>query len=208
MMMKLYYSPGACSLSPHIVLHEAGLEHGLVKVDLKSHTTETGQDYYEINPKGSVPALELDNGEILTEGPAIIQYIADQVPAKELAAPNGTMNRYRLQEALNYITSEIHKSYGPLWSPSTSEEAKAAARENLTKKFAFMDNQLAQNGPYLFGSQFSVADAYLYVMTTWAEGRGVNLNRLAALATFIGAMEERDSVKDALNMEKQHQKAA
>lgn len=206
--MKLYYSPGACSFSPHIVLHEAGIEHELVKVDLKAHQTETGEDFYQINPKGSVPVLELDNGERLTEGPAIVQYIADQVPEKNLAPKAGTMERYRLMEMLNFITSELHKGFGPLFNPQMPNEAKTLARQALHKKFGFVNEVLAKKGPYLFGEAFCVADAYLYTITTWAKSQNVELSEFEALTAFTLEMEQRESVKHAKEMEQGHKMAA
>ncbi len=199
--MKLYYSPGACSLSPHIALHEAGLAHEIERVNLKDKLTETGEDYKTINPKGGVPALELDNGEILTEGPAIVQYIADLAPQSGLAPKAGTMELYRLQEMLNFITSELHKGFSPLFNPNLSDDAKAVLRGVLESKFRYIDEVLQENGPYLFGDQFTVADAYLYTVTGWAAGQKVNLNDCRALAIFIEAVEQRDSVKAARKME-------
>ncbi len=151
--MKLYYSPGACSLSPHIVLRESGLAFEPVLANLKTHKLAEGTDYYTINPKGYVPLLELDNGERLSEGPAIVQYIADQVPAKNLAPANGTMARYRLQEWLNFITSELHKGFGPLFNPAMPEEAKTLARVRVTERLKWVDAQL-EGRQYLMGAGF------------------------------------------------------
>ena len=156
--MKLYYSPGACSLSPHIVLREAGLAFEPVLASTKTHKLQDGTDYYTINPKGYVPLLELDNGERLTEGPAIVQYIADQVPGKKLAPANGSFERYRLQEWLNFITSELHKGFGTLFTPQMPEEGKAVARARVTDRLKWVDTQLAGK-QYLMGDDFSVADA-------------------------------------------------
>ena len=158
--MKLYYSPGACSLSPHIVLIESGLAFEPVLASTKTHKLQDGTDYYTINPKGYVPLLELDNGERLTEGPAIVQYIADQVPAKNLAPANGTMGRYRVQEWLNFITSELHKGIGGLFNPAMPEEAKALMRTKAGDRLKWVDSQL-EGRSYLMGDSFSVADAYL-----------------------------------------------
>ena len=171
--MKLYYSPGACSLSPHIVLREAGLAFEPVLASTKTHKLQDGTDYYGINPKGYVPLLELDNGERLTEGPAIVQYIADQVPAKKLAPTAGTMARYRLQEWLNFITSELHKSFSPLFNPAMPEEGKALYRTRLGDRFKWVDGQLAGKN-YLMGEDFSVADAYLFVVAGWGKHVGVD----------------------------------
>src|ERR1700742_5386879 len=152
--MKLYYSPGACSLSPHIALHEAGLAHELVKVDLKAKKTETGEDFAAINPKGQVPALMLDNGELVTEGPVIVQVIADKAAAKNLAPARDSAERYKLQEWLNFITSEVHKNFGPLFSPVLADEAKAFFKDRVMGKFKYIDSQLGDHRDYLLGKQF------------------------------------------------------
>jgi glutathione S-transferase len=167
--MKLYYSPGACSLSPHIALREAGLEFELAKKDLHSQTLADGSDFRAINPKGYVPALALDNGEILTEGPAILQYIADRAPDKKLAPPAGSMERVRLQEWLNYITSELHKSFSPLFNKKASEDWKAAARALLDRRIELVAKAL-EGRSYLMGETFSVADCYLFTVLNWAAG--------------------------------------
>src|SRR3990167_5643570 len=172
--MKLYYSPGACSLSPHIVLREAGLPFEPVLASSKTHKLQDGTDYYTINPKGYVPLLELDGGERLSEGPVIVQYIADQVPDKGLAPAAGTMARYRLQEWLNFITSELHKSFSPLFNPAVPEEAKALFRKKLVDRFAWVDAQLDGKN-YLMGDAFSVADAYLFTVGSWAPHVGVDI---------------------------------
>jgi glutathione S-transferase len=164
--MKLYYAPGACSLSPHIVAEEAGIQLTLEKVDLRAHQTETGADYYKINPKGSVPALILDNGDLLTEGPVIVQYLADQKPASNLAPPYGTTERYRLMEWLTFINSEMHKSFSPLFGKGP-EETKDEAKKKIARGFTYLDTELAKHD-YLLGDTFSVADAYLFVITNWA----------------------------------------
>ena len=198
--MKLYHSPGACSLSPHIVLRESGLAFDLVKVDLKTHRTEDGTDFYSVNPKGPVPVLEIANGERLTEGPAIVQYIADQVPAKNLAPGNGTMPRYRLQEWLNFITSELHKGYSPLFSPDTPEATRATAKAKLGERLAYVDGRLA-NQDYLLGDTFSVADAYLYAVVSWSANVGVEIGHLARLKAFMDRMTSRPAVQEALRAE-------
>ncbi|HEX2858785.1 MAG TPA: glutathione transferase GstA [Alphaproteobacteria bacterium] len=166
--MKLYYSPGACSLSPHIALLEAGLKADIIKVDLKEKKTETGADYWAVNAKGSVPALEMADGGILTEGPAIVQYIADQAPQSGIAPANGTVGRYRVQEALNFITSELHKGFGPLFNKATPEDYKPMARENLEKKFAVVEKML-EGKQYLMGDSYSVPDGYLFTVCRWAK---------------------------------------
>ena len=198
--MKLYYSPGACSLSPHIVLREAGLAFEPVLASTKTHKLQDGTDYYGINPKGYVPRLELDNGERLTEGPAIVQYIADQAPAKKLAPAAGTMARYRLQEWLNFITSELHKSFSPLFNPAMPEEAKALYRTRLGDRFKWVDGQLAGKN-YLMGEDFSVADAYLFVVAGWSKHVGVDISGLANLGAFMARVGARPAVQEALKAE-------
>jgi len=198
--MKLYYAPGACSLSPHIALREAELPFELVKTDTKTKKLANGSDYWAVNPKGYVPCLELDSGERLTEGPVIVQYIADQVPAKHFAPPNGSLERYRLQEWLNYLTSEVHKQYSPLFMPNTPEDYKPIARERLTKRYELVDKALEKQ-PYLLGSSFSVADAYLFVLTRWAPHVGLNLDGFKSLQSFQGRMRERPAVQAALKAE-------
>ena len=198
--MKLFYAPGACSLSPHIVAAEAGIDLEFVKVNLGTKTALAEGDFWAINPKGSVPALELDNGEILTEGPAIVQYLADQKPETRLAPANGTLARYRLQEALNYITSEIHKSYSPLFNPKTPAEVRAERVEYLRKRYALLDKQLAGR-KYLLGDQFTVADAYLFVVTRWAKAAKVDLSDYANLQAFQARVAARPAVQTALREE-------
>jgi glutathione S-transferase len=200
--MKLYYVPGACSLSPHIVLREAGLPFDLVKVDGKTKKTETGDDFTTINPKGYVPLLELDDGEWLTEGPAIVQYIADQVPEKKLAPPSGTLQRARLHEWLNFVTSEIHKGFGLLFTPSTPEAFKPAVKEKLFSRLSFVDQHLSRTKqPFLLGDTFSVADAYLFVVTNWAGYVGLDLKALNELGQFQARVRERPAVGAALRAE-------
>ena len=198
--MKLYYAPGACSLSPHIVAAEAGIPLELVKVDLKTKTVATEGDFWAINPKGSVPALELDNGEVLTEGPAIIQYLADLKPESRLAPPNGTFPRSRLQETLNYITSEIHKTYSPLFNPKIQPEVREERVAYLRKRYAVLDKQLVGRR-YLFGDQFSVADAYLFVVTNWGGATKVDLSDYPNLTAFQKAVAARPAVQAAMKAE-------
>lgn len=198
--MKLYYAPGACSLSPHIVATEAGIDLQLVKVDIKTKTIAAEGDYWAINPKGYVPALELHNGEILTEGSTIVQYLADQKPETRLAPPNGTFARTRLQEALNYITSEIHKSYSPLFNPKVLSEVRTERHEYLRRRYALLDTQLAGR-KYLFGDQFTVADAYLFVVTRWAGGTKVDLSDYANLQAFQQRVAARPAVQLAMQEE-------
>ena len=198
--MKLYYSPGACSLSPHIVAHELGLPLTLIKVDTKVKRTETGGDFWQINPKGYVPALELDSGEVLTEGPAIVQYLADQKPGSGIAPPNGTLARSRLQEMLGYINSEIHKSYSPLFRAETPEETRVERKAYLHKRYALLDGILAKQ-PWLLGDTFTAADAYLFVVTRWAKGAGVDLSAFPALNAFQERVAARPAVQAAMAAE-------
>ena len=198
--MKLYYSPGACSLSPHIALHEAGLAHTPVLASTKSHKLQDGTDYYGINPLGYVPLLELDNGERLREGPAIVQYIADQAPAKNLAPANGTMERYRLQEWLTFIGTEIHKGFSPLFNPATPEEYKTMAREKLQQRLQWVDGQLAGK-QYLMGDQFTVADGYLFTVTNWAKPTNLDISGLANLAAYRDRVAARPAVQAAMKAE-------
>ena len=198
--MKLYYSPGACSLSPHIALREAGLKFDLVLASTKTHQLADGTDYYGINPKGYVPLLELDNGERLTEGPAIVQYVADQVPAKNLAPANGTMARYRLQEWLNFITSELHKGFSPLFNPAVPEEFKTIARAKLTDRLGWVNTQL-EGKQYLMGDGFTVADAYLFTVAGWGKHVSVDIAPLAHLSAFMGRVAARPAVQEAMKAE-------
>lgn len=199
--MKLYFAPGACSLNPHILLREAGLKFDMVKVDLAAHKTATGADYYGINPKGYVPALELDNGQTLTENPAIAQYIADQKPDAKLAPANGTLERYRLQEWLGFIGTEIHKSFGPLFYPTTPEAEKKAVHEKLGKRFEFLAKNL-EGKQYLMGDTFTAADSYAFVMLQWANSLKVDLSRFPALKAYHERITARPAVKAALDAEK------
>jgi glutathione S-transferase len=198
--MKLYFSPGACSLHPDIALREAGLPFELVRVDTRAHKTHDGKDYYAVNPKGSVPALELDDGSILTEGAVIDQYIADLKPEAKLAPPAGTMERYRLQEWLNFIASEVHKSFAPLFGGG-SDELKQQARDRIGKRFDLLAKELASR-PYLMGEGFSVADGYLYNMLRWTTFTGINLTKWPALEAFFARVEARPTVQAALAAEK------
>ena len=198
--MKLYYTPGACSMNPHIMLREAGLKFDLVKVDLGTHKTPEGKDFYSINPKGYVPALELDNGQILTENPAIAQYIADQKPEAKLAPANGTLERYRLQEWLGFIGTELHKTFGPLWNPSAPEAEKKATHDKLTKRFEFIAKNL-EGKQYLMGDQFTAPDAYVFVMLQWAQYHKVDLSKYAGLKTYHERIAARPAVKAAIEAE-------
>ena len=198
--MKLYYSPGACSLSPHIVLRESGLAFQPVLASTKTHKLQDGTDYYTINPKGQVPLLELDDGQRLSEGPAIVQYIADQVPAKKLAPAAGTMARSRLQEWLNFLTSEIHKSFSPLFNPATPEEYKTIAKAKLLDRFQWVDSQL-EGKSYLLGADFSVADPYLFTLTSWAPRVGLDITGHKNVGAFMQRMSARPAVQEAMKAE-------
>ncbi len=198
--MKLYYSPGACSLSPHITLEESGLKYEGLTAPTKTHQLADGTDYYTINPLGYVPLLELDDGARLREGPAIVQYIADQVPGKKLAPANGTLARYRLQEWLTFIGTELHKGgFSLLFNPANPDAVKAAAKDKLLQRFKWVDSQLAGKD-YLMGD-FSVADPYLYTVSRWSVPTGVDLSGLANLQAFLARMNARPGVQAALKAE-------
>ncbi|HVB79788.1 MAG TPA: glutathione transferase GstA [Candidatus Binataceae bacterium] len=199
--MKLYFAPGACSLSPHIVVREAGIVADLEQVDLKTKKTKSGADFTAVNPKGQVPTLLLDSGQTLTEGPVIVQYLADQRPQSGLAPQAGTFERYRLQEWLNFITAEIHKPFGALFTPSTPDDYKSIAKETLANRFAYVDRHLASGGPYLMGAQFTVADAYLFVMTLWAGFMKIDLGQWARLKAYAEQVAARPKVHEALKEE-------
>ena len=198
--MKLYYSPGACSLSPHIALQEAGLAYTPVLARTKSHKLQDGTDFYTINALGYVPVLELDNGERLREGPAIVQYIADQVPDKQLAPANGTLARYRLQEWLTFIGTELHKGFSPLFNPATPEEYKPMVRERLLQRLQWVDSQLAGK-QYLMGDQFTVADGYLFTVTNWTQPTKLDISGLAHLAAYRERVGARPAVQAAMKAE-------
>ncbi|MBI5718316.1 MAG: glutathione transferase GstA [Burkholderiales bacterium] len=198
--MKLYYSPGACSLSPHIVLRESGLEFTPVLASTKTHKLADGTDYYTLNPKGYVPLLELDDGQRLAEGPAIVQYIADRVPAKNLAPAFGTMERYRVMEWLTFIGTEIHKSFSPLFNPAMPEEAKAIFRQKILDRLKWVEGQLAGRD-YLMGDTFTVADAYLFTVTRWSPFVGVDITGLANVNAFLARVGARPAVQEAMKAE-------
>lgn len=198
--MKLYYTPGACSLSPHIALREAGLTFDLVKVDLQSKKTESGEGFRAVNPSGYVPALALDDGVVLTEGPAIVQYIADRVPAAQLAPANGTLERYRLQQWLNFIGTELHKNFSPLFNPAANDAWKAAARQNLVVRMEHVAQQL-KSTPYLLGERLTVADIYLFVVLSWAGYVDVDLSPWPVLQQFSARVAARPAVQAALKAE-------
>lgn len=198
--MKLFYKAGACSLSPHIVLRESGLDFTLVKVDLAAKTTESGDDYLAINPKGQVPALQLDDGSLLTEGVAIVQYLADKVPDRQLLAPAGSMTRYHTLEWLNYIATELHKGFSPLFRPDTPEEYKQTARGLLEKKLQYVNEELTDK-QWLMGLRFSVADAYLFTVLRWGKAIKLNFDGLDNIEHYLARMQARPAVAAALAAE-------
>ncbi|MFO0762225.1 MAG: glutathione transferase GstA [Byssovorax sp.] len=199
--MKLYFSPGACSLSPHIVLREAGFDFEIERVDFATKKTTRGTDYTTINPNGYVPALVLDSGDVLTEGPAIVQYLADQKPESGLAPKNGTIERAHLQEWLNFISTELHKAYSPLFSAKTPEEHKATVRETLSKRLDYVAHKL-DGKAFLMGDHFTVADAYLFTVISWGKYTGLPLDRWPVLAAYHARIKDRQTVKDAMAAEK------
>jgi len=198
--MKLYYSPGACSLSPHITLREAGLPFDLVQASPRTKKLADGGDFLAVNPKGQVPVLELDNGQRLTEGPVIVQYLADQAPATGLAPAAGTWERYRVQEWPNFTTSELHKTFSPLFNPATPEDAKPMFKARIADRLAWVDGRLAGKS-YLMGDTFTVADAYLFTVTNWTKPVEIDISGLANLGAFMGRVAARPAVQEALKAE-------
>ena len=198
--MKLYYTPGACSLSPHIALLEAGLPYDLVKVDLRAKKLENGDDFLKVNPKGQVPVLVLDSGELVTEGPVIIQMIADKAAEKNLAPARDSTDRYKLLEWLNFITTELHKSFGPMFSPVLADDAKAFFKDRVMGKFKYVESQIAGRD-YLMGSQFTVADGYLFTMLSWADRLKFDLSEMPNLLAYKARVGARPKVQEALTKE-------
>jgi len=198
--MKLYFSPGACSLSPHIVAREAGIDVDLEKVDTKAHTFNGGSDYFKVNPKGYVPALEIKAGDVLTEGPAIVQYLGDQKPQSGIVPAAGSAERYRLQEMLGYINSEIHKTYSPLFNSAILPQTADERRTYLKKRYAYLEGILATRD-YLVGDKFSAADAYLYTVTRWAPFVKLDLAEFQGIQAFQKRVEARPAVQRALKEE-------
>lgn len=198
--MRLYFTPGACSLAPHIALREAGLDFELEQVDLQTKRTKSGADYTEVNPKGYVPALRLDDGQVLTEAATILQYVADQKPESGLAPAPGSIERYRLQEWLNFIATELHKGFSPLWKPDTPEAYKTVVKDNLAKRFSHLDQRLAGN-QYLVNDRFTVADAYAFVIANWAKHFGIDLAPWPNLAAHRDRVAARPKVQEALKAE-------
>jgi glutathione S-transferase len=198
--MKLYYSPGACSLSPHIALLEAGLPYDLVKVDLRAKKLDNGDDYLKVNPKGQVPALALDSGELVTEGPVIVQMIADKAAGKNLAPARDSAERYKLLEWLNFVTTELHKNFGPMFSPVLSDDAKAFFKDRVMTKLKYVDSQLPGRD-YLMGKQFTVVDGYLFTILTWADRLKFDLSGLPNLLAYKARVAARPKVQEALTKE-------
>jgi len=199
--MKLYYSPGACSMSPHIVLREAGLSFDLEQVDVRAKKLKNGGgDFFQINPKGQVPVLALDDGDVLTEGPAIVQYVADKVPAAKLIPPAGSKERYHAQEWLNFITSDLHKNFTPLFRPDTPDDYKPIAKQTISNRFGFVDKQLA-NRQYLMGDTFTVPDAYLFVMLNWAKFQQIDVAQWPNLSKYMERVAARPKVQETLKAE-------
>jgi glutathione S-transferase len=198
--MKLYYAPGACSQAPLILLHEIGLDHDAVRVDLRAKKLEDGRDYLELNPKGAVPALQLDSGEVLTENAVILQYLGDRANWPEVLPPLGDFRRYRVLEMLNFITTELHKRFGFLFNPNAGDETKRLATDELSKKLAYIDGRLG-DGPFLFGDDLTLPDPYLFVITGWAEKMLGGLDRWPKLRAFRERMMERPSVRQVLSFE-------
>ena len=198
--MKLYYSPGACSLSPHIALHEAGIAFEAVMASTKSHKLQDGTDYYGINPLGYVPMLELDDGTRLREGPAIVQYIADMAPLKNLAPASGTLQRYRLQEWLTFIGTEMHKGFNPLFNPAMPEEAKQISRDRLSSRFVWLDKELAGK-EFLMGEHFTVADGYLFTVVNWAKPLSFDLTPYPHVLAWHARVGARPAVQTAMKAE-------
>ncbi len=205
--MQLYFSPAACSLASHITAREAGISIDLKRADTRTKKLEDGSDYLAVNSKGAVPALKLDNGQVLTEGVAIMQYLADQKPESGLAPKNGTLERYRVQEWLNYITSEVHKSFSPLWTPSNDQAVKDYALTNLKKKFDWIEKQLAGK-QYLTGDAFTIADAYLFTVVNWVNPLGIDITPWPLLNAFQARVASRPKVQEALAAEGLTKKAA
>jgi glutathione S-transferase len=198
--MKLYYAPGACSQAPHILLHEIGLDHDAAQVDLRTKKLEDGSDYLAINPKGAVPALELDSGEVLTENAVVLQYIGDRANWPEVLPPLGDFRRYRVLEMVNFITTELHKRFGFLFDPEATDEFKQFVKTGLAKKLDWIDQRLGA-GPFLFGDDLTLPDSYLFVITRWTEKMMGGLDRWPNLRAFHERMMERDSVRNVLRFE-------
>jgi glutathione S-transferase len=198
-MLTLYYSPGACSQAPHILLHEIGLEHDAKRVDLRAKKLEDGSDYLKVNPKGAVPAIQLESGEVLTENAVVLQYIGDRTSWPEVLPPLGNFRRYRVLEMVNFITTELHKRFGFLFNREATDEFKAFVKDELSKKLSWMDERLGE-GPFLMGDEFTLPDAYLFVITRWTD-KMIGLDKWPNLRAFYERMRARDSVRNVLRFE-------
>lgn len=198
--MKLYFVPGACSLAPHIALREAGVQFDIVKVDPQTKKTDSGEDFNKVNPKGYVPAIKLDDGSVLTEASVLVQFAADQKPEAGLAPKQGTMERYRMMEWLNFIATELHKGFGPLWNPNSPEQVKEGAKANLSKRLDLLDAHFATH-PFLMGDKFSVADGYLFTVLNWANFVKFDLSKWNKVGDFMGRVASRPKVQEALKAE-------
>jgi glutathione S-transferase len=198
--MKLYFAPGACSLSPHIVLREAGHNPELIQVDLKEKKTKDGGDFWKVNPKGQVPVLQTDDGDTITEGPVIVQYVGDKTPGSSVVPAAGSKERYQVQEWLNFVASELHKNFGPIFRPTTPDAYKQIAKDNISGRFKWINDHLA-NRQYLLGDNFTAPDAYLYVMTRWAPRVGIDLAQWPNLKAFSERMAARPKVQEAIKAE-------
>lgn len=199
--MKLYYSAGACSLAPNIALREIGADFTLEKVDLRAKKTESGADFLAINPKGYVPALQLDDGEVLTEGVVMQQYIADLKPEAKLAPARGTKERRKLEELLVFLSTEVHKNFSPLFGPTTPDEYKTIAKDRIAQRFDYLEKQLSDGRQFLTGDQFTIADGYLFTLSNWAKPVGLDLKRWPKIAAFAGRVAQRPTVQAALKSE-------
>jgi glutathione S-transferase len=198
--MKLYYAPGVCSLSPHIVLRETRTPFELVKTDIRAKKVADGSDFFEVNPNGYVPALQLDDGTIITEGPAIVQYVADKAGATDLAPANGTIERTKLHQWLNFVSAEIHKGFSPLFNPKMPDDGKAVVKDRLLERFAFLEKHLGAND-YLMGPQFTVADAYLFTTLGWTKPLSIDMTHFPSLQSYIARITARPAVQEAMKAE-------
>ncbi|HEX8241745.1 MAG TPA: glutathione transferase GstA [Allosphingosinicella sp.] len=198
--MKLYYAPAACSQAPHIVAREAGLDIELARVNFPDKVTDDGEKLTDVNPKGAVPALRLDGGEVLTENAVILQYLADRAPGSSLALPASGIERYRLLEGLNFIATELHKGFGPLWNPATPDEFKEATREALGKKFDYLQEKIG-DGPWMLGERFSILDAYAFAVLNWTKLHSIDIARWPGLAAYLERVAARPAVQETLRAE-------
>ncbi|HET9640717.1 MAG TPA: glutathione transferase GstA [Allosphingosinicella sp.] len=198
--MKLYYAPAACSQAPHIVAREAGLPIELANVRFPDKVTDDGEKLTDVNPKGAVPTLRLDDGEVLTENAVILQYLADHASGSELALPAGGIERYRLLEWLNFVATELHKGFGPLWNPATPDEFKQATREALGKKFDYLQEKIG-DGPYILGERFSIVDAYAFAVLNWSKMHSIDIDRWPGLTRYLARIAERPAVQQTLRAE-------